>query len=59
MNPRFWFSQLKSKVFIAGSTLDTTKYYTLVGSIESDVLNAVSHITKNAPNQNVYEAVFY
>lgn len=56
-NPKLWFSQMESQFFNAGISQDATKYHTLVGSVESDVLNAVSHIIENPPKQNMYDTL--
>lgn len=53
-NPRLWFSQIESQFFNTGITQDATKYHTLVASIESNILNAVSHIIENPPSENMY-----
>uniref|UniRef100_A0A1A9VTU2 DUF7041 domain-containing protein n=1 Tax=Glossina austeni TaxID=7395 RepID=A0A1A9VTU2_GLOAU len=52
-NPCLRFNQLEGQSFTAAITLDTTKYRTLVGSVES-----VSHIIETPPNQNLlYKAL--
>lgn len=56
-NPKLWFSQLESQFVTSAITSDTTKYHTLVGSIESSILNHVSHIVENPPAGNKYEAL--
>lgn len=56
-NPKLWFSQMESQFFNAGISQDATKYHTLVGSIESNILNAVSHIIENPPAENMYNAL--
>ncbi|XP_065354469.1 uncharacterized protein LOC135948944 [Calliphora vicina] len=53
-NPKLWFSQIESHFFNSGISQDATKYHALVGSVESDILNAVSHIIENPPTQNMY-----
>lgn len=42
-------------IFYKRNSLDTTKCHTLLGSIETDILNAVRHIVVNPPDQNLYE----
>lgn len=56
-NPKLWFSQIESQFFNAGISQDATKYHTLVGSIESNILNAVSHIIERPPAENMYGAL--
>ena len=53
-NPKLWFRQLDSQFFNAGITSDVTKYHTLVGAIESDVLACVSDIILQPPAENLY-----
>ena len=56
-NPRLWFRQLESQFFNAGVTSDVTKYHTLVGAIESDILAQVSDIILDPPERNLYETL--
>ncbi|XP_065356074.1 uncharacterized protein LOC135950462 [Calliphora vicina] len=56
-NPKLWFRQLESQFVTSGITSDTTKYHTLVGSIESNILNHVSHIVEAPPAENKYETL--
>lgn len=53
-NPKLWFRQLDSQFYNAGITSDVTKFHTLVGAIESEVLTHVSDIVCNPPAQNMY-----
>ena len=53
-NPRLWFQQLDSQFHNAGITNDVTKYHTLVGAVESDVLACVSDIILQPPTQDLY-----
>lgn len=57
VNPKLWFSQIESQFINAGITKDSTKYHTLVGSVESDILNAVSHIIESPPPTEMYETL--
>lgn len=56
-NPRLWFHQLESQFVTSGITSDATKFHTLVGSIESNILNHVSHIVEEPPAENKYETL--
>ncbi|XP_037805540.1 uncharacterized protein LOC119599715 [Lucilia sericata] len=56
-NSKLWFSQIESQFFNSGISQDATKYHALVGSVESDILNAVSHIIENPPTQNMYDTL--
>lgn len=53
-NPRLWFRQLDSQFFNAGITNDLTKYHTLVGAVESNILAQVSDIILDPPAHNLY-----
>lgn len=56
-NPRLWFRQLESQFVTSAITSDSTKFHTLVGSIESNILNHVSHIVEEPPAEGKYEAL--
>ncbi|XP_075151198.1 uncharacterized protein LOC142225307 [Haematobia irritans] len=56
-NPKLWFSQMESQFINAGISQDSTKYHTLVGSIESNILNTVSHIIENPPERDLYNSL--
>lgn len=56
-NPGLWVRQLESQFITSGITSDDTKYHTLVGSIESSILNHVSHIVEQPPEENKYETL--
>ncbi|XP_073821292.1 uncharacterized protein [Musca autumnalis] len=56
-NPKLWFRQIECQFFNAGIAQDETKYHTLVGSIETNILNTVSHIIENPPSSNKYEVL--
>lgn len=56
-NPKLWFSQIESQFFNSGISQDATKYHTLVGSVDSDILNTVSHIIENPPAERMYDTL--
>lgn len=56
-NPQLWFSQLEAQFVTSQITTDLTKFHTIIGTIESDVLSYVSDIVLNPPAQGRYEAV--
>ena len=56
-NPHIWFTQLESQFVNANITSDRTKYHTVVGNIETDILAQVSDIITNPPSQNAYDAL--
>lgn len=56
-NPALWFKQVESQFITAGISSDATKFHTIVGSIEANVLNEVSDIILNPPEINMYDAL--
>lgn len=53
-NPKLWFRQIESQFINAGISKDDTKYHALVGAMDTDILDAVSHIIENPPTENMY-----
>ncbi|GBN66101.1 hypothetical protein AVEN_204398-1 [Araneus ventricosus] len=43
-NPAIWFSQLESQFITSGIVQDSTKYHTVVASVETEILSQVSDI---------------
>lgn len=56
-NPRLWFIQLESQFVTAGISSDETKFHTLVGSMESNILSHVSHVLENPPANGKYDTL--
>lgn len=56
-NPALWFKQVESQFITSGITLDSTKFHTVVGSIDANVLSEVSDIILNPPESNMYETL--
>lgn len=56
-NPAIWFCQIESQFATNGIKSDETKFNTVVGAIESNVLALVSDIVLNPPAQNKYETL--
>lgn len=53
-NIKLWFLQVESNFQISGITNDSTKYNTLVASIDSETMSAVSDILFNPPATDKY-----
>lgn len=56
-NPIIWFSQVESQFITSGITQDSTKYHTIVASIETDVLAQVSDIITSPPATEMYDTL--
>lgn len=56
-NPRLWFRQLEAQFANSNITLDLTKFNTIVGVIESDILTTVSDVVLNPPENDLYETI--
>lgn len=57
LNPQLWFHQLEAQFANSHIVNDLTKFNTIVGVIESDILSAVSDIVLNPPAINLYDAI--
>lgn len=56
-NPQLWFRQLEAQFSNSNIRSDLTKYNTVVGVVESDILTCVSDIVLNPPANDMYEAI--
>lgn len=56
-NPQLWFRQLEAQFATSGITSDLTKFNTIVGVMESDILSSVSDIVLSPPAANLYDAI--
>lgn len=56
-NPELWFRQIEAQFANANIVNDVTKYNTIVGVMESDILSSVSDIVINPPQANKYRAI--
>lgn len=56
-NATIWFKQIESQFINAGINSDTTKYHTVVGNIETEVLSQVSDIIVSPPTSHAYDAL--
>lgn len=52
-NPRIWFCQIEAQFANSRVSSDSTKYNTVVASLEGIILAQVSDIILNPPNTNV------
>ncbi|GBM99728.1 hypothetical protein AVEN_237657-1 [Araneus ventricosus] len=55
-NPAIWFSQLESQFITSGIVQDSTKYDTVVASVETEILSQVSDII-SPPNNDMYKTL--
>lgn len=56
-NPALWFCQLEAQFEMNRITVDKSKYYTVVAAIESTVLDQVSDLVLNPPENGLYTAL--
>lgn len=56
-NPLLWFRQLEAQFANSNIVNDVTKFNTIVGVIESDILTTVSDIVLKPPANNLYRAI--
>ncbi|XP_058987782.1 uncharacterized protein LOC131806915 [Musca domestica] len=56
-DPLLWFKQMESQFIMAGITQDSTKFHTIVASIESSILEKVSNIIVDPPAENMYDTL--
>lgn len=54
-NPRIWFAQVEAQFIVAGINVDSTKFNTVVASIESHIINQVAEAIINPPPEKKYE----
>lgn len=55
--PVLWFQQVEAHFHINNIKKDVTKYFTVIGSIEGNILAQVSDIVRQPPVKNKYEAI--
>lgn len=55
--PVLWFQQVEAHFHINNIKSDVTKYFTVVASIESNILAQVSDIVRRPPESNKYETL--
>lgn len=56
-NINLWFIQVESSFTLSKITSDTTKYHTIISSIDAEALTTVSDIVLNPPADNKYLAL--
>lgn len=56
-DPQLWFLQLEAQFVNSNIIADLTKFNTIVGNLESDILSSVSDIIRNPPANNRYETI--
>lgn len=56
-NLPLWFKQIDSQFTTLGIFLDATKFHTIVGSTDANILSEVSDIILNPPDTNMYETL--
>ncbi|GBM80633.1 hypothetical protein AVEN_140558-1 [Araneus ventricosus] len=56
-NPAIWFSQLESQFITSGIVQNSTKYHTVVASVETEILSQVSDIITSPPNNDMYKTL--
>lgn len=56
-NPQLWFKQLEAQFANSNITTDLTKFNTIVGVIDTDILSHVSDIVLTPPAQNAYDSI--
>ena len=54
-DPEMWFAQIESQFFNYRITLDESKFHTIVGQIETEILEAVSDFVKSPPTEHKYD----
>ena len=55
--PELYFANIEAQFSISGVTQDTTKYYAVIASLNSEVLSHISDIVLNPPATGKYEAI--
>lgn len=53
--PKLWFCQLEAQFLLNGITSDNTKYYTLFGNLDLNIIKKVEEIVDNPPATGKYE----
>lgn len=56
-DPQLWFFQLEAQFATSNINTQKTKFDTVVGNVESDILSKVSDIIRNPPANNCYDAI--
>ncbi len=56
-NPQLWFKQIEAQFANSHIVADLTKFNTIIGTVESDILSSVSDLVLNPPAANLYETI--
>ncbi|XP_055850368.1 uncharacterized protein LOC129914942 [Episyrphus balteatus] len=56
-SPDLWFLQLEAQFHTSAITSDVTKYFTLVGNLEADVLTEVRDVVTSPPATEKYNGL--
>lgn len=56
-HPELWFVNIEAQFVVAGITQDTTKYYSIISALNSEVLTYVCDIVLQPPAENKYNAL--
>ncbi|XP_023231811.1 uncharacterized protein LOC111631739 [Centruroides sculpturatus] len=56
-NPTLWFAQLEAQFAIANVSANITKYYYVISTIESDILESVHDLVTKPPENNKYDTI--
>lgn len=56
-DPELWFFQLEAQFATSNIVAQLTKFNTVIGNIETDILSSVSDIIRNPPANNCYDTI--
>lgn len=56
-HPILWFASIEAQFAVSGITQDTTKYYSVISTLTSDILNYVSDIVLTPPDTDKYQTL--
>lgn len=56
-NPQLWFRQLEAQFSNSNISSELTKFNTIVGVMESDILSTVSDLVLDPPATDMYKAI--
>lgn len=56
-DPELWFQQVESQFFIAGIKEDSTKFHSIVASLDVKILNCCRDLIRSPPKENAYSAL--
>lgn len=56
-SPDLWFLQLEAQFHTSGISQDETKYYTLVGNLDANILTEVRDVVRKPPKAEMYNTL--